>query len=488
VASTWVGIEVSPLACRIVEIERDPRWGPRPPDTRVRSFAEMPLASPDMTRALGALAGRRAAVVVWDVLCDHRVITVADRRYQTMRAEAISQFAESMPDAYIDGRRLLADIAPAGPRVEGAGRRSVMLAVADRAAVGAVLRPIAAAGVRIQSVVTPALALLSLARMRRAMATPDAIDAYVALEETASCAVLVHNGVLIAAHDLAWGFEDETRRLRPRQDVAARLGDELTALFACADGPVRRVCICGGLSDLRSTAMPLIERLDVEVETLDSLFAIDAAALPEPADAFREQASGLRLAWAVAADWPAPLNLRRDAHRRSTNGALARAAVAAGVAVGLGGAWSMERAPVDAPPVRLARSMSRPLPPQRRPAPARRPDTPMRPPAVPLAPSEMAQPMAAAEQHAAFVHTRRAVRAASGPKRVPGETAGPFDAALGTILFAPNRQLAIIDGRIVQAGDAVKGARIVGITPTRVMLRDGAGRARELTLSAAVAK
>ena len=55
----------------------------------------------------------------------------------------------------------------------------------------------------------------------------------------------------------------------------------------------------------------LMERLDVEVETLDSLFGIDAARLPEPADEFRERGAELRLAWAAAVDWPPAINLLR---------------------------------------------------------------------------------------------------------------------------------------------------------------------------------
>jgi hypothetical protein len=57
----------------------------------------------------------------------------------------------------------------------------------------------------------------------------------------------------------------------------------------------------------------------------------------------------------------------------------------------------------------------------------------------------------------------------------------PFDAALGTILYGPDRKLAIVDGRIVQAGDDVRGATVVEITPTSVYLRDAQGRLRRLT-------
>jgi hypothetical protein len=62
------------------------------------------------------------------------------------------------------------------------------------------------------------------------------------------------------------------------------------------------------------------------------------------------------------------------------------------------------------------------------------------------------------------------------------EIALQFDAVLGTILYAPERKLAIVDGRIVQTGDEINGARVVEITPTTVLLRDTRGRLRQLGL------
>jgi hypothetical protein len=67
----------------------------------------------------------------------------------------------------------------------------------------------------------------------------------------------------------------------------------------------------------------------------------------------------------------------------------------------------------------------------------------------------------------------------------PPEVATPFEAELGTILYSADRRLAIVDGRIVGAGDRVRGARIVEITPSAVFLRDGQGRLRRIGLSTA---
>jgi len=58
----------------------------------------------------------------------------------------------------------------------------------------------------------------------------------------------------------------------------------------------------------------------------------------------------------------------------------------------------------------------------------------------------------------------------------------PFEGTLGTILYGADRKLAIVDGRIVQVGDAVRGARVVEITPNSVLFRDPQGRLRRLAL------
>jgi hypothetical protein len=77
------------------------------------------------------------------------------------------------------------------------------------------------------------------------------------------------------------------------------------------------------------------------------------------------------------------------------------------------------------------------------------------------------------------------VRHAPAPARVktapPPEVAVPFDAVLATILYSPDRRLAIIDNQIVGVGDEVRGARVTEITAGAVLLRDAQGKLRRLT-------
>ena len=73
-----------------------------------------------------------------------------------------------------------------------------------------------------------------------------------------------------------------------------------------------------------------------------------------------------------------------------------------------------------------------------------------------------------------------AVRASAGTPAA--EVPIPFEGTLGSILYSADRKLAIVDGRIVQVGDEVRGARVVEITPNSVLFRDGQGRLRRLGL------
>ena len=586
-----VGIELSPTACRIVAIDPEGTRRAESEVTVVTSFALLPAASAEAVAALESLRGRRVAVVLWGVPTDHRQVVVDHGSHDRMRAQARAVLRDTGGPT----RGTLADVFPLSPRLPGTRRRGVLLATASAREVDAALRPLADAGIKVGAVLTPAAALLSLARTRRSLASPGDLEMYVALQESAACAALVRGGKLLAARDLPWGYLNELaghQALRARDDIAARLGEDLSAFVRAArleGAPLAQVCICGGLPDLRSMSIPLMQRLDVEVETLDSLFGIDEARLPSPADEFRERAAELRLAWAAAADPQPPIDLFRGRRRRRARVVLARAVVVGGLAAGLGVGWMVQSrwpavsttrpAPPSlsqaeprlepARPAPLARALSSPLPPARGPqgdpsvrgpglptvgatseasrgrgsasrgaaapimpmegappgggrasAPGggARPTPPVgaapqpsqgrglagRGGAVPIQPGNGPRPaqgrgLASGRGVAPILPVGNAPEPGSGrgsangrgrgsaigaPRRV-NEPALPFDAVLGTILYAPNRKLAIIDGRIVQEGDEVRGARVVEITPAMVLLRDARGRLRSLSVGGA---
>jgi hypothetical protein len=113
-------------------------------------------------------------------------------------------------------------------------------------------------------------------------------------------------------------------------------------------------------------------------------------------------------------------------------------------------------------------------------------------PVVPVSPRPIAPPPPppirteppAIRQEPAIARSGSAARSApaAGPRaNADDQLALPFEAVLTGILFSPDRQLAIIDGRIVGRGDDVRGAIVIDVTPTIVLLRDPQGRLRRLS-------
>jgi hypothetical protein len=537
--ASHLGIEISRSACRIVELDRGAEDDVT---TIVRSYSQATTAD---AASLAPFSRRHAAIVMWGLHGEHRQAIVTSGTYRHMRREAVAAARQ----AGIDTRQMLADISPVS--AEKTVRRPVVLALARTSDVAGALRTVSSAGVKARSIVTPALALMSLARMRRRLTAPGMAEAYIAFEESGTAITLIRDGALLAARELDWGYQS-ARGVRSREDAASRLHDAMSAFLGeCGVRPdtVAQICVCGGLPELRNMTLTLMERLDIEVEPLDSLFGIDPDQLPEPTDDFRERAAGLRLAWAAAADWNAPIDFLRERRRRMAKTVLTRAAVVAGVATGVGIAWRIQRDLFQAPlpQTKTAAAVSRPVPPQvlqRSAAPAGPPTTPaqtaapqalapsvseptLSAPRTQRAPQLSASPAAPAVQQAAHAPAvvltpvppppvqpvppaiaavpPRAIAApaiaSSSPsppqapappsRRAPAavarsrsadETPLPFDGSLGTILYGADRKLAIVDGRIVQVGDDVRGARVIDITPDAVLFRDVQGRLRKLTM------
>ena len=580
-----VGIEISPSACRIVQLDRVRKA--EDSGTIVRSYAVTPSAD---AATLALYKGLPAAVVAWGLQSDHRQAVVTVGSYSRMRREAVSAARQ----AGVDTRHMLADIAPISATKDGR-RRPVVSALARTTDVASTLKPLTSMGVRVTSIVTPAIALMSLSRLRRRLLAPGMAEAYVALEQTTTAIALVRDGALIAARELAWGFMDAQGRPGMRDDVAGRLTAAIRGfLDDCGAAPsaVAQVCVCGGMPELRNMTLGVMEQLDIEVEPLDSLFGIDEGQLP--AEDFRERAADMRLAWAAAADWDAPINFLRERRQRLVKTVLTRAAIVAGIATGLGIAWRLQQsglfepsrtappanvakpapppspsttararpAPVpvpsppaalpkaeapraalpkveappitlskaeaprpalpkvEAPPVTLSKAEAPPAPlpkaagpsvvlpkAQTPPAASRRTEAPpalppvVRPVPVPPAPvaaqSRPSPPPAiAAAPPARPVVAEPPPRVAAqkplepepprpaSPRRVQPapEVPIPFQGTLGTILYGADRKLAIVDGRIVQVGDDVGGAKVVEITPNSVLFRDRKGQLRRLGL------
>lgn len=254
------------------------------------------------------------------------------------------------------------------------------------------LRPVEAAGFRIASILTPPQALARLAGTRPRNSPSEAV-AWLALNMHGAAIAIVRGSELLFSRTFQWRYNPNLAsgkaQLLQRYSLIAHLAPELRrgmdAVRQSHGLPVEAVVTCGDLPELRSLTMPLIEELDLEVETLDSTDGLHAAR-KATLDRFAELAPALRLA-SVAA-----LTQARSAQASNPPAAMRIAAVVALIAALAWGAHSYW----NVSPVRTAK----PTPVPQQTAPVRPPAASARKPvpALPLNPKP--SPVARAEPKA----------------------------------------------------------------------------------------
>jgi hypothetical protein len=198
------------------------------------------------------------------------------------------------------------------------------------------LRPITAAGFRVASILTPpqALALLAATRPR---SSGDGAIAWLTLNVHAVAIAIISRGELVFSRTFGWSYNSSAMsgkaQLLQRYSLVAQLAPEvhrgIAAVRASHGITVDAVVTCGDLPELRSLTMPLIEELDMEVETLDSTEGLRAVGKAR-FERFAESAPGIRLACAAALALPSG--------RESAVQSLMRSAAAIGIIAAL--AWA----------------------------------------------------------------------------------------------------------------------------------------------------
>ena len=207
---------------------------------------------------------------------------------------------------------LQAEILGSVRRAERLPRRAAVVAwglpdgALDDAATRAALRFIEAAGFRIGSVLTPPQALARLAGSRPRQDSADAV-AWLAINMHGVAIAIVRSSELLFARTFHWKYNPDLleakAQLLQRYLLIAHLAPEvrhgIAVVRASHGASVDAVVTCGDLPELRSLTMPLIEELDLEVETLDSGEGLQAARNVKPAR-LMEAAPAIRLACAAA--------------------------------------------------------------------------------------------------------------------------------------------------------------------------------------------
>ena len=332
------------------------------------------------------------------------------------------------------------------------------------------VRPFEDAGFRVEALRTPAEALAKLAAGRpRSNSAPVA---WLSLNIHGAAIAIVDGTATLFSRVFTWKYDHQARTSREqllrRYTLVSHIGPELKRgleLVRANHGKrVDTVVTCGDLPDLRSLTMPLIEELDLEVETLDSPEGLRASK-PLTTEQLTEMAPAIRLATAAAV-----MSIEHDRSASALPAIAAMALLAAGVWL----AASALRLNNNRRPSQPSIVQSEPARPSPAVTPARRlpaPDTPL--------------PAASTGE----TNSSLAVGGLGSPKsdRTTSENRSvgrlPSVPPVTSILVDGGRKLALIDGRIVAVGDRVGPRTVVRIEPRFVVLREPSGSEITVLLS-----
>ena len=298
---------------------------------------------------------------------------------------------------------------------------------------------------------------------------------------------IVNASEILYSRTLTWKYNPSARTGREQllqryvlvMHIAPELQHGIGVVRTNHGKRVETVVTCGNLPDLRSLTMPLIEELDMEVETLDSTDGLRAGR-SLPTDTLADTAPVIRLATAAAV-------MPQAAGRLSVLPAVAAALLL------IAGGWlaasalrlSSNRAPVQPVIQRAAEAPAMPFfegPGAA--SPTMEPD---------VTPADATQAPPAVESPAPAASTGSA--SASGPVGGLGSAAVsqmpqrsphfrlPAVPPVTSILVDGGRRMALIGGEIVTVGDFVGLRVVVRIDHRSVVLRDPSGNEITVLLS-----
>jgi hypothetical protein len=486
---------------------------------RVHNYASLHVSSArDLTEELKGLAERRAFskhawVNLWDLPSSHQYLLLAGDRRVDLEAAARHHAASTVG---VDPHDLAIATAVGQTRKKSSARgpqskTEVAFFAATLHEIRTRIRPIVEAGFVIEGVTTPCGALWSQAKLRQSTMTGD-VHAFVALGSHLSALAIFANGFFLYGRDIGWGYtgtSDGRRTPMDREELADRLSKELRRSFLYLkqywEPDVSQLLLCGDMPEIRSLTAPLIDRLNIEVETLDTLEGIDPLKLPEPADRFSEHLAAFRLASAIAVQ-PPPVNLLAPTETAGYMHLVNRRVVAAGLGSAAAIALAVllyTRGPSDLSGDRgtAARAGGQTATVQHHSTPPSAPATPTNPPASPVTPNTAGPSKAAPSTGPAPSATVASTRTSAGPaspqaaaktrvateRRAPSMAANTInqrvqDPVVRSILYSESRQVAIVDGHIVKPGDRVGQMFVQAIERDGVILTTRAGLRKRIGL------
>jgi hypothetical protein len=352
------------------------------------------------------------------------------------------------------------------------------------------LASLTAAGFEVVSVMPPPQALARVATTLQRGAPSDAI-AWLALNTCGASIAIVRDGQLLFSRTFPWTYKNDLEtskaQLLQRYVLLSHLAPELDHGFKMVrevDGATVSVIVtCGNLPELRSLTLPLIEELDVEVETLDSTDGL-LAGRNLRADQFTELASALRLPTAAALTSAYP---RRDSVLAD---GLRFAAAAAGIAALAWAGYSFWHGSRPSPARESAASQRTPVSPsndstspQSSANPGQTSSSSIPLPVATRGSDEPNRATAPAPDTSRRLSTEQSRRIPSDTKTAAppqaSSPAGSLDEPLpriDTVLIDQDRRLAILDGAVVGIGDPIGSRVVVAIAREAILLREPSGR------------
>lgn len=405
---------------------------------------------------------------------DYCVLVRARRRDVAVEVTAVRIFE---PDEWARDVRSRAALLEQARRTLSLPRHATVVAW-DLAAFGvtageAVLRD---AGFTVDHVLAPsdALALLAWSRPQTAPGEPVA---WLSINRHGAGIAVVRDHQLVYGAEFAWRIKASDKRaqahLLRRYLYVAQLVPEMRKAMEVVrtqqGAAIETAVTCGNIPDLRSFTMPLIEQLDIEFETLDSLegLHVEGALAGEMA----QSAPVIRLAGAAAAFSQREAGV---AHTGRWLGAAAGLLLAAGAAWWAFSTWNASARVPEAPQrprnpvVSQARRTAEP-PPDATPAP------PL-PEAAPVATAEKTPPRIASSSTVERPQPRPTTGRSAEPEPERARQVPPPLPTVGGILISKDRRLAVIDGVVVGVGDEVAGRIVSKIDPDAVVFREPSGR------------
>ena len=311
------GIDVTASRCLLVEAEVPPRPGRgRAAPMRIYDHEAVPNSGRDdaaLSANLKSQVTRHrfaspARVNLWDLPSAQQYLLLPAERADEFQSIARARAAAALNEN--DADLTVAIVIGSNREFEGRSRTEVSFVAARTQDIRRRVRPLIDAGVAVEGITTPCGALWSQARLRRP-SPGGQVHAYVALTASRCALGIFSSGTFLYGRDVHWGYGGGAGDSAPpnRDELSARLTAELRQSFLYVmqywDEEVSQVILCGDVPEIRSLIAPLIERLGIEVETLDTLEGIEPSSMP---DAFGANVAGYRIACSIVADSP-PANL-----------------------------------------------------------------------------------------------------------------------------------------------------------------------------------